>query len=65
MSSLQASLGFQDLSKAQILVESLEVTIAAWFVMLPPDKRGLIMKSGSESCLVDQLMFQAHMMMYT
>ena len=63
MSSLQASLGFQDLSKAQILVESLEVTIAAWFVMLPPDKRGLVMKSGS--CLVDQLMFQAHMMMYT
>ncbi|KAL2126075.1 hypothetical protein VTI74DRAFT_1754 [Chaetomium olivicolor] len=63
VSSLRASLGFDDISEAQVLVDNLEATIAGWFIMLPADKRRLVVKSTP--CLVDQLMFQAHMMMYT
>ncbi|KAK7414185.1 hypothetical protein QQX98_006971 [Neonectria punicea] len=61
VSSLRASLRLEDISKAEILSDNIEVTIAGWFVMLPPDKRGLVTKSTS----VDQLMFQSHMMIYT
>lgn len=63
VSVLGDSFSFDDTHKAQIVVENLEATIAAWYVMLPPGKRGLAKKSGP--CLVDQLMFQAHMMMFT
>ncbi|KAH6668066.1 hypothetical protein F5X68DRAFT_265414 [Plectosphaerella plurivora] len=63
VSILGESFSFDDTHKAQIVVEDLEATIAAWYVMLPPGKRGLANRSGPS--LVDQLMFQAHMMMYT
>ncbi|KAI8667921.1 Zn(2)-C6 fungal-type domain-containing protein [Fusarium keratoplasticum] len=61
VSSLRASYEFQDISDAEILCDNLEATIAGWFLMLPATKRGLCVKPAS----VDQLMFQAYMMMYT
>ncbi|KAM0430442.1 hypothetical protein ACHAPT_005789 [Fusarium lateritium] len=61
VTSLRASHEFQDISEAEMLCDNLEATIAGWFLMLPPDKRGLCVKPAS----VDQLMFQAYMMMYT
>ncbi|KAH7377244.1 hypothetical protein B0T11DRAFT_347751 [Plectosphaerella cucumerina] len=63
VSVLGDSFRFDDAHKAQNAVENIEATIAAWYVMLPPGKRGLGNKPGP--CLVDQLMFQAHMMMFT
>lgn len=63
VSSLGESFRFGDVGKSQTTVENLEATIAAWYIMLPPDKRGPFKKPGSR--VVDQLMFQAHMMMFT
>ncbi|RSL40869.1 hypothetical protein CEP53_013111 [Fusarium sp. AF-6] len=61
VSSLRASHEFQDVSEAETLCDNFEATIAGWFLMLPDSKRGLCIKPAS----VDQLMFQAYMMMYT
>ncbi|KAI5461858.1 hypothetical protein BGZ63DRAFT_386745 [Mariannaea sp. PMI_226] len=61
VSSLRASFGYESLCNAKSLCENLETTIAGWFVMLPSNKRELLINP----VVLDQLLFQAHMMLYT
>ncbi|KAE8374898.1 hypothetical protein BDV26DRAFT_268997 [Aspergillus bertholletiae] len=59
--SLRMATQYESLCKAELLCGDLEAAIVGWFVMLPPDKWEL----AAEPALLDQLIFQAHMMMYT
>ncbi|KAJ5186444.1 hypothetical protein N7449_011208 [Penicillium cf. viridicatum] len=61
VSSLRVATQYENPYKAEILCSDLEASIVGWFVMLPPDKWQLAV----QPVLLDQLMFQAHMMMYT
>ncbi|KAL6874718.1 hypothetical protein J3F83DRAFT_728456 [Trichoderma novae-zelandiae] len=61
IASLAASNRYQDISQAEITCGDLEARIISWFLLLPPTKRELPVAPG----LMDQLIFQAHMMMYT
>ncbi|KAF5604129.1 uncharacterized protein FSUBG_6902 [Fusarium subglutinans] len=59
--TLHASLKFMTTPKAEMMCDDLEAKIAGWFTMLPPSKRDLDVRPA----FFDQLIFQAHMMMYT
>ncbi|KAJ5428758.1 Transcription factor [Penicillium cf. griseofulvum] len=59
--SLRVATQYENPSKAELLCSDLEASIVGWFVMLPPDKWELAVQPD----LLDQLIFQAHMMMYT
>lgn len=59
--SLRSAVYYQNYSKAEQECEDLEAHVVSWFLMLPPSKRELPVKPAK----MDQLLFQAHMMMYT
>ncbi|GJN66282.1 hypothetical protein PLICBS_000299 [Purpureocillium lilacinum] len=61
VASLRASTQYESIYKAEILCDDLEAAIVGWFVLLPTEKRELAVQPA----MLDQLMFQAHMMMYT
>ncbi|KAJ5861914.1 uncharacterized protein N7529_009224, partial [Penicillium soppii] len=61
VSSLKAATQYKNLQKAELLCSDLEASIVGWFIMLPSDKWELAV----QPVLLDQLIFQAHMMMYT
>ncbi|KAL7930677.1 hypothetical protein V8C35DRAFT_311934 [Trichoderma chlorosporum] len=61
IAALSASTQYQDITQAELLCGDLEARVVSWFLLLPLTKRELPVASGS----MDQLMFQAHMMMYT
>ncbi|KAK4062884.1 transcriptional regulator family: Fungal Specific TF [Trichoderma harzianum] len=61
IAALRASTQYQDIIEAESLCGDLEARIISWFLMLPLNKRELTVTPG----LMDQLMFQSHMMMYT
>lgn len=63
---LRNSFRLDNVCQAKPLVENEEATIAAWYLMLPYNKRRLKYNPGmAGSFQVDHLMFQAHMMMST
>ncbi|KAJ6445054.1 hypothetical protein O9K51_03456 [Purpureocillium lavendulum] len=59
--SLRAATQYESIHKAELLCGDLEAAVGGWFVMLPNEKREL----ATQPVVLDQLMFQAHMMMYT
>jgi hypothetical protein len=61
IAALSASNRYQDITQAEVLCGDLEARVISWFLLLPLSKRELPVSPGS----MDQLMFQAHMMMYT
>lgn len=61
VSSLREATQYENPHKAELLCSDLEASIVGWFVMLPPDKWQLAV----QPVFLDQLIFQAHMMMYT
>ncbi|QYS95348.1 Zn(2)-C6 fungal-type domain-containing protein [Trichoderma simmonsii] len=61
IAALRASTQYQDIIEAESLCGDLEARVISWFLMLPLNKRELTVMPG----LMDQLMFQSHMMMYT
>jgi hypothetical protein len=61
VAALSASAQYQDIPQVEIICGDLEARIISWFLLLPLNKRELPVAPG----LMDQLMFQAHMMMYT
>ncbi|UKZ50466.1 hypothetical protein TrVGV298_004729 [Trichoderma virens] len=61
IAALSASTQYQDIIQAEVLCGDLEARVISWFLLLPLSKRELPVAPGR----MDQLMFQAHMMMYT
>ncbi|KAL7952137.1 hypothetical protein V8C42DRAFT_306237 [Trichoderma barbatum] len=61
IAALGESTKYQDITQAEVLCGDLEARVISWFLLLPLEKRELPVAPG----LLDQLMFQAHMMMYT
>lgn len=61
VSSLRSATQYESIDQAEVLCGDMEATVIGWFLMLPPDKRELAAKPAR----LDQLIFQAHMMMYT
>lgn len=61
LQSLRAARHYTSISQAEITCSDLEAQVMSWFLMLPPSKRDLHVKQD----IMDQLMFQSHLMMYT
>jgi hypothetical protein len=59
--SMRAATRYPSIVEAEVICSDMEAQVASWFLMLPPSKRDLHVKQD----VMDQLMFQAHLMMYT
>lgn len=59
--AMRAAKGYPSIARAEIICSDMETQVASWFLMMPPSKRDLPVKQD----VMDQLMFQAHLMMYT
>lgn len=59
--AIRSSTQYSGISQAEMICGNMEAEIASWFIMLPSSKRDLPVQQDA----MDQLMFQAHIMMYT
>lgn len=59
--AIRSSTQYSGVSQAEMICGNMEAEIASWFIMLPSSKRDLPVQQDA----MNQLMFQAHIMMYT